>query len=60
MNCALENSEMHVVIIRDRSTRSAIFALDGNLLVVIVLGVSRSPDTTTKAPSYAAILEVRL
>lgn len=51
---------MHIVVVRYRAARSAIFALDGNLPVVLVLRDLESPDTTAKALADAVILRVGL
>jgi hypothetical protein len=51
LKCALEKLEVHVVVIRDRTAGSTIFALDDG-----ALAASKSPDTTAKALSDAVIL----
>jgi hypothetical protein len=60
LKCALEKLEVHVVVVCDRSTGPAIFALYDDLSVIIVLSAFKSPDTTTKALSDAAILDAGL
>jgi hypothetical protein len=42
---------VHVVVVRDRTTGSTIFALDD-----VALAASRGPDATTKALSDAVVL----
>jgi hypothetical protein len=51
LKCALEKLEVHVVVVRDRTAGSTIFALDDG-----ALPTSRSPDTTAKALSDASVL----
>ena len=60
MICAFEKLEVHVVVIRDGSTGPAIFALYVGLLFILVVVVSKSPDTTAKAFSDTAVLDGRL
>lgn len=60
LKCALEKLEVHVVVVRDRSTGPTIFALYDDLLVILVLAASKSPDTTAKALSDTAVLDVGL
>lgn len=56
LKCALEKMEVHVVVVRDRSTGPAILALYDDLSVILVLTAFKSPDTTAKALSDTAIL----
>jgi hypothetical protein len=54
--CGLEKLKVYVVIVRDGSTRSAIFALYDGLLVILILTAFKSPDTAAKALSDTAVL----
>jgi hypothetical protein len=55
LECALENLNVYVVVVRDRSTRSAIFALYGDLSLNRIVAAFKSPDTTAKALSDTAV-----
>lgn len=58
MEGAAEKLDVHVVVVRDRTARSAIFTFDCGLS--IALRIFHSPDTTAKAFSDAAVLNTGL